>query len=442
MMLKRQTISFVASVAAMAAVVGCSDATSTPRHGDSSSATSSSGTAGEGGNGGNAAGGMGGGGTGGNTGGMGGAGGSGGIGGMGSGGAGGGGGAGGLGTLTIVDVPDTACDQIVGTSVELYSDMSGAPALSRLGRVSGRRVASGRYVPGFVTFDLNGSGPSPAVVGLDPDFDITASEGNTIGLVAADGTTVQFQRYSSNDGPMGSPVMLGNSLGAGVDISGDAAGASLVVWADAMNMNGRSVDASGSAGAAFTFADGMPTKSIAVSLARGAQEFALAWSADDSGKTHTRFVRITTTGIAGSVVDLTGASSAAYVVKLVAVPSGYALLVHLGTLSKEVVVVLLDSAGKVTGPAHRFLGTKFAWDLGANGTNLGLVAKRADGSAEFRLLDAKGDASGNWKCLDAPSDDTYDQAGIDADGTGWAIVYRTPGGGEKFVRTNLTGTAP
>jgi hypothetical protein len=428
MSLKRQTILFLSATAAVAAIpMGCSDDTSTPRQATaSSSVSSSSGSMGEGGNGGNPTGGMGG-----NAGGMGGTGGVAGMGGS----AGGTGGGGAFGTVELVDVADTPCTPLVGTVT------SGAPAFNKLGKVGGKRFAGGRYVPGFSTFGLDGSSPSATVVGLDPDFDLVTSEGNTIGLATADGTNIRYQRYAADDTPIGSPVVLGDSLGSGVAIAGDNAGGSLVVWADDMVLNGRFVDSAGGPGAIFTFANGLPTKSIVTSLARNTTDFAIAWSTVDNGTARGRFARLTTTGLVGSIVELTGDAYSHYVVKLTPTPTGYALLVHSGVMTLDTIVVILDADGKIKPPARRFLGLKFGYDISANGNDLGLVAKRADGSAAFRLLDSAGVPSGAWKCLDAPSQDSYDQAGIDADGTGWAIVYRTPLGGEKFVRTNLMGTA-
>lgn len=358
----------------------------------------------------------------------------------GAGGAGGSGATGGLGNVDIVDVPDTACEMLAGTIVELYPDNSNAPPIGVLSQVNGKRLGGGRFIPGFVTFGLDGSAPSASVVGLDPDFDLVASEGTTIGLVTSDAVTIRFQRYSSAEAPIGSPLLLGNSKGAGLAIAGGANGGSLMVWANATSLTGQHVDAAGAAGTPFTFAEGIAVTSIDTSLVRSGNEFALAWSAIDNGFARARFVRLTPTGIVGNIVELTGDSFKHYVVKLAKTSTGYALLLHSGGFSFDTIVVTLDAQGQVIGSARRFLGTKFGMDLAASGGNLGLMAKRADGVTEFRLLDNKADPLGNWRCIDGPSQDSYDQSAIDADGTGWAIAYRTPGGGEKFVRTNLNGT--
>lgn len=420
MMLQRQTIflSFVLTSAMVALAPGCSDDTEIPRRGTTSS-SSSSGSMTAGGNGGNATGGIGG--TGGSE-----------VGGMGG---------GAFGSVDIVDVGDSPCSLLQGAVVELYPDNSKAPALNRLFQVAGKRVAGGRYVPGFVTFGLDGSFPSASVVGLDLDFDLIASEGTTIGLATAASNAVRFQRYGADEAPIGTPVPLGAAVGAGMAIAGDdATGGSIVIWADPMNMNARFVNAAGVASPAFTFAEGLSTKAVTTSATKSGTSFAVAWSTVENGTAHARFARLTSSGLVGSIVDIAGPAYSLYVLKLITTPNGHALLLHSGNLAFDTLVVLLDVEGHAVGPARRFLGTTYAMDIAPLGNNFGLLAKRADGAAAFRLLDGAATASGAWKCLDAPSDDVLDQAGIDADGTGWAIVYRTPLGGEKFVRTNLTGT--
>jgi hypothetical protein len=376
--------------------------------------------------------------------GMGGAGAMGGMGGVGGmGGAGGSGATGGLGTIPVVDVNDSACSPLSGTVVTLFPDDSNAPPLGYLTQVNGKRLAGGRYARGFVTFAMDGSNPSPAAVGLDPEFDLVTSEGSTIGLVTSDVVTTRFQRYASTDAPVGNVVDLGNGTGAGLAIAGDGNGGSLMVWADSTSMKGQYVDSNGVAATPFVFANGLANQSAQSSLVHsGANEFALAWSITENGIARGRFVRLSTSGTIGSIVDLTGDAFKHYVVKLVKTPTGYALLLHSGAFSFDTLVVKLDAQGQVQGDARRYLGTKFAMDLAFANSNFGLLAKRADGITEFRLLDANADPVGDWRCIDTASQDIYDQAAIDADGTGWAIVYRTPLSGEKFVRTNLMGTGP
>lgn len=432
MMMLRQTIFSIALASCpIVLVAGCSDGPAVPPRttttSASSSGASSSGMGGEAG-------------TGSPTGSSSGMAGMGGMGGMG--GSGGSGATGGLGTIPVMDVMDSDCATLSGTIVELYPDNSNAPPLGYLTQVNGKRVAGGRWARGFVTFGLNGGSPSPKVVGLDPEFDLVTSEGSTIGLVTSDVVTTRFQRYASTDAPMGNVVDLGNGTGAGLAIAGDGNGGSLMVWADSTSMKGQFVDSNGVAATPFIFANGLSGQSAQSSLIRSGNEFALAWSVVENGIARARFVRLSTTGIIGSIVELTGDAYKHYVVKLVKTANGYALLLHSGGFSFDTILVNLDDQGQSQGSARRFLGTKFAMDLTFANGNLGLMAKRLDGITEFRLLDSNGDPSGDWRCIDGASDDPYDQAAIDVDGAGWAIVYRTPLAGEKFIRTNLTGTGP
>jgi len=384
------------------------------------------------------------GGVGGSSGGAGGIAGTGGMGGVGGmGGSGGSGATGGLGSIPVTDVADSACSPLTGTVVTLFPDDSNAPPLGYLAQVNGKRVAGGRWARGFVTFGLDGSAPSPAAVGIDPEFDLVTSEGSTIGLVTSDVVTTRFQRYASTDAPMGNVLDLGAGTGAGLVIAGDGNGGSLMVWADATSMKGQYVDSNGVAATPFIFANGLSGQSAQSSLVRsGNNEFALAWSVIENGIARGRFVRLSTSGIIGSIVELTGDAYKHYVVKLVKTAAGYAVLLHSGGFSFDTIIVNLDAQGQAQGAARRFLGTKFAMDLAFANGNFGFMAKREDGITEFRLLDANAEPIGDWRCIDGASQDPYDQAAIDADGAGWAIVYRTPGSGEKFVRTNLTGTGP
>jgi hypothetical protein len=104
-------------------------------------------------------------------------------------------------------------------------------------------------------------------------------------------------------------------------------------------------------------------------------------------------------------------------------------------------VLFLDEAGGVVGPARRLLGATFGFDLAAVGGTVGVLAYREGGSTEFRPFSSGGgDPLGDWRCVDGPSAQSFNLAAIDADGAGFAILYRAPDGAERFVRTNATGS--
>jgi hypothetical protein len=345
-----------------------------------------------------------------------------------------------LGSIEIVDVPDTGCEKVVGTSVELYPAESNPPAFSVLSRLGDTRVAGGRFAGGFVTWDLHGEDPSAAPKGLDPEYNLIASTGESIDLVTADGSAIRFQRYGADEGPIGAPIKLADAGGAGLGIGGDA-GSSLVVWWEAASMHALAVDGAGAVKPAFAFGANTPSNGLRTTVVGASGSFVAVWSAVDAKGTHTRLARLGATAPLGPEIDLTGTSADHYLVDAVRTPNGYAILLNGGSPVLDTYLVLLDDSGAVKGPARHLVGAKFGWDLAVAGSSIGVVAKRADGSAEIRSFDAAGEPLGDWRCLDAPSSQTYDMAAIDADGEGFAIVYRTPEGAEQFVRTNVTGTS-
>jgi len=139
------------------------------------------------------------------------------------------------------------------------------------------------------------------------------------------------------------------------------------------------------------------------------------------------------------------------VAKLVRIPTGYALLYN---ASGAVFLAFLGDDGKPTSAVRRLAGATVGWDVavGAGGAELGVVARRASGEAEFRPFStADGHAIGGWVCLDAPSVGDPDQrAAIDADpgaagdagAGGYAVVYRTPARVEGLARFDHLGTGP
>jgi hypothetical protein len=91
------------------------------------------------------------------------------------------------------------------------------------------------------------------------------------------------------------------------------------------------------------------------------------------------------------------------------------------------------------GSGHLLDGAAYGWDLAVLGTELGVVAKRPTGEPQFRPLDAAGAPTGPWVCLEGPIADPFQQVAIDADGTGYAIVYRDPDGAEQLLKLNHLG---
>lgn len=382
--------------------------------------------------------------------------------GTGGGGAGGAGGAGGeagaagsgapptgeLGAIAHVDVPDTPCVPRGGTTVELYPGEKSAPVFGKLARVGSRRVAGGGLgLPGFITFDESGDGASPlpaiTMTGGNDDF---ASEGETIGQAGIDEGEILYQRYDDSGAPVGSTVTLASNAGPFDPKIAGGDGESLVVWGAGGALHARGINASGQpAGPAFSFgADSFETF-LRVVIARRPGGFAVAWTGDAALNTYvTRVVRLTLTDVEGQVIDITTAHEWPELSRLVKTPTGYAVLLTGPQPHHTPYALLLDESGELASAAHRLDGAAWAADLATRGTELGVVANRITGEPEFRAFDADLSPLGAWVCLDGPGGGS-DDAGLDTDGAGYAVVYRravdpAPDGMEIFARVDHLGT--
>jgi hypothetical protein len=206
-------------------------------------------------------------------------------------------------------------------------------------------------------------------------------------------------------------------------------------------MKARRIDAAGAAGPAIDFGASTPGLGLTTSVVYSAPDYAVLWSAKLNGAAHTWFIRLGAAGPLGPEVDLTGAAGDHYIARAVRTTSGYAVLLNGGSPPDAVYVLALDGSGTPVGSARHLLGVSYAWDIAAVGSGLGVIANRKTGEAAFRSLDASGDPVAPFRCVDGPSAQTFNLAAIDADGAGYAIVYRTPAGAEAFVRTDATGSA-
>ncbi len=372
----------------------------------------------------------------------------GGSGGASSGSAGQGGVGGTLAPIDIEDVPDTACVARGGSTVELYPSDPYAPLFGRLESVGSRRVTGNALgIEGMVTFDADGANASspPTAIGNGNRF---ASEGSTIGITALDGTNVIYQRYDAQGAAVGSELSLGTAPVAKLPQIGGGEGEALVVWADGDSLLARGIDTNGAAaGPEFSFGANTYDDHLSVAIAHRSGGFAVAWAGDYTAGTYaTRFVRTTATGLEGASTGFTTGTDPLVVNRLVKTPTGYAVLMTGPLPNVEPFVVLLDEQGQATGPAYKLLGAHFAWDIAAQGTELGVLAGRATGEPEFRPFDASMAPLGSWVCLDVPGDIT-DRGGIDANGTGYAVVYYrpelpVPQGKEIFAVFDHLGTGP
>ncbi len=337
------------------------------------------------------------------------------------------------GAVVIVDEPDAACTAHAGAERMLYA-AAAAPAFDRLGRVGARRIATSTHAGGFALFDADGANAGPVVV-LAGSANVAASEGTSIGVAELAGTEIRYARCDPNGAQQGTTLALDTAMTGGMLIGGGG-GESLVVWSGGGRMHARGVSGSGAAaGATFDFAEGSVVTSFTGSVVRADASFAIAWSApSEGGLSRTFFMRATTMGPVGQAFELTGLGPEHEVVQLTKTSTGFAALVQQRSPSR-VVVVLLDSVGLVDGPAHRLLGSTYAFAISARGDELGILARRTGGEAQLRRLGPDGRARGASTCFEVVPDGSF-SAGLDADGTGYAVVRRTSLGAEVLTRVD------
>lgn len=353
-----------------------------------------------------------------------------------------------LGPIEHVDIDDTPCVPAGGSAVALYPAATAAPVFGKLARIGSRWVTGGGIgLPGFVTFDADGSHaddlPATTLTGGNDDF---TSEGDTIGQAGLDGSEIRYQRYSDAGQVLGSSLTL-SSDGTWVEprlAGGD--GQSLVVWGSDGTLRARGVGPSGQlAGPAYDFGQGSFDSFLRVVVARRPGGFAVAWTGDSEIDTFTtHFVLVTLTDTEGPEVEITAAHDWPELSRLVKTPTGYALLLTGPAPDRAPYVLLLDETGARSSAAHRLVGAVIGADLAAQGDELGVLANRATGEPEFRPLAADLSPLGPWVCLEGPSGGS-DDAGLDADGAGYAAVVRrpldpAPDGLEIFTRFDRLGT--
>ena len=359
-----------------------------------------------------------------------------------------------LGTLATVDEPDTPCVPAGGATTVLFSgpDAGGVtPGIAELRMLGAGRFGSGDDVNGFVTFAIDGTSPRAFPIHLGAGLSPFSSEGQSIGGAGATSSSIFYQRYDAQGVASGSTQTLATGLTSpplAMAIAGDGGG-SLVAWVSGGRLHAAGVT-SGGAPAGPAFDVGPADLSTTMSIAPTGTGFGIVWTNEPtSATTASRFALVTAAGVVGAPVTLTTSAVQFLVKRIVHTPTGFAVLALSALGDDHVYVVILDPSGNVAGPAHRLLGADFPWDIAAQGTELGVVIASNDmivDGAEgprrpfFRPLDAAGHALGPWVCLGAglASNAVQDMA-IDADGTGYAVVFQDPSADELLTRIGPLG---
>jgi len=322
--------------------------------------------------------------------------------------------------------------------------------IERLTVVGGRRAMIG--AGGFVVFDDDGGNPSGLVSLGEDGVHVGASEGPTLGVASvselADESSqeVLFQRYDDEGVAVGDELSLGPAPTSPALIGGGS-GTSLVGWGyigdeelgekSGLLMNGVGPDGA-LTGPGFAIEEETFSNTLIGSVVPTGSSFAVLWSGDQGAGFLTSFAKVSTQGALGAVTNVISSAPVHKMRRMVKTQAGFAVLFQGGIPADAVYVVLLDEDGIVVPPAHRYLGAKYALDLAVQGDEIGLLAVQQDDRPAFRPLGADGAVQGPWVCLTEPQFGA--QAALDADGAGYAMVYRTPGGAVELLKTDSLGS--
>jgi hypothetical protein len=200
------------------------------------------------------------------------------------------------------------------------------------------------------------------------------------------------------------------------------------------------VDALGVATSPFDFGAGSVASSFNAAVTGAADGFAITWTGEPRpGIYETSFAEATDAGLRAPAVSVVSTTKPHRVMALERMSSGYALLLDATFEVHVPVLLLLDESGHPKGSARWISGALFAWGIAVQDQEIGIVAKRSSGEAEFRVLDDTGSPFGPWVCLTEPSDAVDHAAAIDGDDEGYAVLARTAAGAEQLFRLDRAG---
>jgi hypothetical protein len=336
----------------------------------------------------------------------------------------------------VVDVADTACTTI-DAGVELVKG-PGAPRFVETALVGTTRFAASE--DSLVTFQPDGSQPSKTFAPTGADLLVAAAEGSDIAVGQLGGGGIGFTLYDSSGALVGGQTLQSTPPPGDPALAiASSASASLVVWRQDKTLRG--VELAPSPGAPRDFAAATFGTSVDVAAASdGASDWAIAWSGDPGDGTWR--VRTTFWSATSSNTIVYHGTVPVHVERVVRLSSGYAILASAGNPLSDVLVIFIDDQGAPSATPHRYLGAQYAWDLATGSAGLGLVARRNTEEPTFRALDATGTPLGPWVCLDGPLGTLVGGAGVDGDGSGWAVVYSADDGSARFVRLDANGGVP
>ena len=353
--------------------------------------------------------------------------------------------------LGLSDVADTPCSARGGSLSVVLAGSDAAPGTGfrSLQKVGERRVADAIDGSGFVVFDADGKNATFIQTSLQGGG-TTALAGQIVfgGGVGTD--SASMQTFGTNGTASGAPVPLGLDPPAGLAVGADEQ-AALAVWATTNKFRARGFAGGAAAGdGVYDLALGASTKgpSVAVSSVKNGL-FAVAFSGDDGSSYQTAFGRGSASARIGDPSNLFTGEVPRTVVGLARTPSGFALLVTVADgANPYAMLVLLNVGGRPTSAGLKLLGTREAAAVAVNGSEIGVLAQRREGTAfesksafEFRSFDLAGAPLGPWVCLEAPDTQRRLGGGLVADGAGYAAIFRAADGSTSLARFDHLGTA-
>jgi hypothetical protein len=364
-----------------------------------------------------------------------------------------------LAAAPTVEIADTACKPRGGTPIAVDGIINnssgdggveagdaGAPPAS-IGpvvatvRIGTRRAAQLTGSGGVLLFDADGANASSTPVVAGEVGNVVASEGTALGVAAYAGNAVRYARFDAQGQAVGAPLIITTEVTSGMAIAGGG-GRALVVWSSTDAVRARVVRDGVVAAAPFDIASKAATTFFtATAVSDGADGFGVAWSGSRGPSAYElRFGHARDGSADVPDVELLTSKSPYSVVQVARTADGYALLYN--APGSSVFVARLDGSGKPLGPLMRLAGATLGWGIAAQGSEIGVVARRSTGEIQFRSFAANGAALGDWVCFEPSTGDPDLQATIDSDPVGYAVVYRSSAHTNSLVRLDRLGTGP
>lgn len=355
------------------------------------------------------------------------------------------------GVFSIEDVADTPCAVRGGSMREIFAPAATKHRPLALVPVGPRRAM--RTDDGVVMLDADGANPSGLIATGSLSVTEIGSTANVLGALGSDGATLGFARFDAAGAASGAvSTISASSTGYA---AGGGEGKILVAWAENFQLRGVAFGDQGARIAEpFVFrSNTVETDGATFAIAHaGGDEFGVAFAGQYAGSHRLVFTRVSTTKRLTTSFTLLRGADPLRLIGVARVESKFAMLFERRTAaSTEILLSVLDGAGRFVGPTRRLLGVRRAFGVASSGGEIGVVVWRAGPGSEpdepvpdaieFRPFDGAGAPLGGWVCLDepfvAPTIDVG--AAILGEDTGYSVLMRTPKQAVSMVRVDRRG---